>query len=156
MSAVERKSLLFRAVWVLASAIALAVLRRGLEVVLFLYGVTAGGANPFKCYLAVPQGCWSGITGTVMYFGLLGVPIDIFFTVTSAMILLHRSRLARSPPAFSCSRPHPAACRTYVDQLFSLGDSSILGKTLQALIGYTARPAGIQVVVYVFTLLIME
>jgi len=82
-------------VWVLGSAIALAVLREGAEVVLFLYGVAAGGANPVQMLFGGAAGLLFGAAlGLLMYFGLLGVPIRHFFTVTGVMILLLAAGLA--------------------------------------------------------------
>jgi len=144
-------------VWVLGSAIALAVLREGAEVVLFLYGVAAGGANPVQMLFGGAAGLLVGASvGLLMYFGLLGVPIRYFFTVTSAMILLLAAGLASQSAGFLMQVGLiPPLAEPLWDSSFLLADNSIFGKALQALIGYTARPAGVQVVVYVFTLLII-
>jgi high-affinity iron transporter len=58
-------------------------------VVLFLYGIAAGGANSAQMLFGGVAGLVVGASmGRLVYFGLLGVPIRHFFTVTSAMILL--------------------------------------------------------------------
>src|SRR5260221_147405 len=144
-------------VWVLGSAIALAVLREGAEVVLFLYGVAAGGANPVQMLFGGATGLLVGASmGLLVYFGLLGVPIRHFFTVTSAMILLLAAGLASQSAGLLVQVGLiPSLADPLWDTSFLVADGSILGKALQALIGYTARPAGIQVVVYVLTLLII-
>lgn len=144
-------------VWVLGSAIALAVLREGAEVVLFLYGVAAGGANPAQMLFGGAAGLLVGaLMGLLVYFGLLGVPIRHFFTVTSAMILLLAAGLASQSAGFLVQVGLiPPLADPLWDTSFLIADSSILGKALQALVGYTARPAGIQVVIYVLTLLII-
>src|SRR5260221_2963306 len=158
MSAVGKKVALGSVpVWVLGSAIALAVLREGAEVVLFLYGVAAGGADPAQMLFGGAVGLLSGAAmGLLLYFGLLGVPIRHFFTVTGAMILLLAAGLASQSAGFlvQVGLIAPLADPLW-DTSFLVADSSILGKALQALMGYTARPAGIQVVVYVLTLLII-
>src|SRR5258708_4158872 len=144
-------------VGVLGSAIALAVLREGAEVVLFLYGVGAGGANSAEMLVGGGAGLFAGaLMGLLMYFGLLGVPIRHFFTVPSAMILLLAAGLASQSAGFLVQVGLiPAFAGPLWDSSSLVADSSILGKALQALMGYTARPAGIQVVVYVLTLLII-
>ena len=158
MSAVGKKVALGSVpVWVLGSAIALAVLREGAEVVLFLYGVAAGGANPVQMLFGGAAGLLIGAAlGLLMYFGLLGVPIRHFFTVTSVMILLLAAGLASQSAGFLVQAGLiPPLAEPLWDSSFLLADRSIAGKALQALIGYTARPAGIQVIVYVLTLLII-
>jgi len=86
-------------VWLLGTAIALAVLREGSEVVLFLYGIAAGGANPSQMLSGGAVGLALGASmGVLVYFGLLGVPLRHFFTVTSAMILCSPPGWPRKPP----------------------------------------------------------
>ena len=72
----------------LAVVIAIAVLREGSEVVLFLYGVAAseGGAN-----LQMVSGGFIGLVlGALIclltYFGLITIPMRYLFSVTSALI----------------------------------------------------------------------
>ena len=144
-------------VWLLGSAIALAVLREGSEVVLFLYGIAAGGANTSQMLTGGTTGLALGASmGVLVYFGLLGVPLRHFFTVTSTMILLLAAGLASQSVGFLVQADLvPPLAEPLWDSSALVADSSIPGKLLQALIGYTARPAGVQVVIYVFTLLII-
>ena len=144
-------------VWLLGTAIALAVLREGSEVVLFLCGIAAGGANPSQMLSGGAVGLALGASmGVLVYFGLLGVPLRHFFTVTSAMILLLAAGLASQAAGYLVQADLvPPLATPLWDSSSLVADGSLPGKALQALIGYTARPAGVQVLVYVITLLII-
>ena len=142
-------------VWMLGTVIALAVLREGSEVVLFLYGVAAGGADSGQMLAGGAAGLAAGaMVGALVYFGLLGVPLRYFFTVTSVMILLVAAGLASQAAGMLLQAGLlPPLGEPLWDTSSLVADGSILGRLLQALIGYSARPAGIQVLSYVVTLL---
>ena len=74
----------------LAVVVGLAVLREGSEIVLFLYGIIELGDNSL---LSVMQGSGLGLVmgvifGTLMYFGLLRIPVKHLFSVTSGLLTL--------------------------------------------------------------------
>jgi FTR1 family protein len=144
-------------VWLLGTAIALAVLREGSEVVLFLYGIAAGGANLTQMLSGGAVGLMLGASmGALMYFGLLRVPLRHFFTATSAMILLLAAGLASQSAGFLVQAGLvPPLAEPLWDSSAFVADGSLPGKLLQALMGYTARPAGIQVLIYIVTLLVI-
>src|SRR5574338_553115 len=64
----------------LLAVVALAVLREGSEIVLFLYGMAAGGAGKADLLLGMPVGLGGGVAvGFALYFGLLRIPMKHFF-----------------------------------------------------------------------------
>jgi high-affinity iron transporter len=136
--------------------VALAVLREGSETVLFLYGIAAseGGASP-----AMLAGGLIGIGGGVvvgyaLYRGLLRIPLRLFFGVTSALVLFLAAGLASQAARFLVQADIlPSLATPAWDASSLLPQTSILGTLLHGLVGYEARPAGIQVVVYVSVLL---
>jgi high-affinity iron transporter len=147
-----------RPLWALSFAVALAVLREGSEVVLFLYGIALGGnGGP----LAMGTGGLIGLllgtaAGTAIYWGLVSIPMRLLFTVTSWLVLLLAAGLASQGAAFLMQADLlPALGATMWDTSFLLSDQSLPGKVLHTLIGYTAQPAGIQLVFYAGTLLII-
>ena len=144
-------------VWVLGSAVALAVLREGAEVVLFVYGIAAGGAEPLPMLAGGVVGLGAGAAvGTLMYFGLLGIPMRHFFTVTGVLILLLSAGLAAQAAGMLVQAGLvPALGQQLWDTSWLISDHSIAGEMLRTLIGYSARPAGIQVVFYVVTLVVI-
>jgi high-affinity iron transporter len=144
-------------VWMLGTVIALAVLREGSEVVLFLYGVAAGGTDSGQMLVGGGAGLAAGaMIGALLYFGLLGIPMRYFFAVTSGVILLVAAGLASQAAGMLLQAGLlPPLGDPLWDTSSLVSDGSIFGKLLQALVGYSARPAGIQVLSYIVTLLVI-
>ena len=76
--------------WALGFAVALAVLREGSEIVLFLYGIAlAGQGGAVAMALGGAVGLALGVAaGTAIYWGLVSIPMRLLFTVTSWLVLL--------------------------------------------------------------------
>lgn len=145
-----------RPLYALGTVIGLAVLREGSEVVLFLYGLAAGGSSNGGVLAGSATGLAAGAAvGVLLYFGLLKVPTRHFFSVTSWMILLLAAGMASQAAGFLIQADYlPALGSTWDTSRFVAGDS-ITGKILQTLIGYDARPSGMQLVFYITTLTII-
>jgi high-affinity iron transporter len=139
----------------LAIVVAIAVLREGSEVVLFLYGVAAaqGGAS-----LSMVIGGFVGLVlGSLVclmtYLGLITIPTRYLFSVTSALIALLAAGMAAQAIAFlEQANILTALDETVWDTSWILSDSSFLGRALHTLIGYVDQPTAMQVVVYAATL----
>ena len=133
----------------LAVVVGVAVLREGSEVVLFLYGVLAGGNDSG---LSVALG---GLVGLVLgalvcmltYFGLVKIPTRALFATTTILIALLAAGMAAQAAAFLEKANWLTALDNVVwDSGWLLSDSSILGKALHTLIGYTDQPTAMQLV----------
>jgi high-affinity iron transporter len=137
----------------LLAVVALAVLREGSEVVLFLYGMRAGGAEHLWAGLSI--GVAAGATlGIVLYAGLLRIPMRHFFRATNAMLVLLAAGLAATAARYLIqANLLPAWGQPMWDSSWLLGNGSLLGQTAHILVGYDAQPAGMQLVFYVLTLL---
>ncbi len=145
-----------RPLWALAFAVALAVLREGSEIVLFLYGIALGGnGGPAAMAVGGVIGLALGVAaGTAIYWGLVAIPMRLLFTVTSWLVLLLAAGLASQGAAFLMQADLlPPLGSNLWDTSFLLSDQSLAGRILHTLIGYTAQPAGIQLVFYGVTLL---
>jgi high-affinity iron transporter len=142
---------------VLLFVIALAVLREGSEVVLFLDGMALGGAGAPALIGGIALGIAGGsLVGLAMYFGLMRIPIRHFFTVTNWMLVLLAAGLASTAARFLVQADLLPA---WGSQLWNtaglLANGSLGGRTLGLLIGYDASPSGIQLLFYVATLLLL-
>ena len=133
--------------------VAIAVLREGSEIVLFLYGQAASGAGPIAIAGGIALGMAGGVAvGFLLYFGLLGIPIRHFFTATNWLMLLLAAGLASQAAGFLIQADVlPAFGSRVWDTSALLSNGSLLGKTLHTLIGYDAQPAGMQIVFYAVT-----
>jgi high-affinity iron transporter len=89
-----------------------------------------------------------------MYLGLLAIPLRRLFGVTSWLILLLAAGMASQGAAFLMQADLlPSLGNQLWDTSSILSERSMLGVLLHVLIGYSAQPAGIQVIFYLTTLL---
>ena len=139
----------------LAVVVGVAVLREGSEVVLFLYGVIAGGDSGLDVALGGFVGLALGVaTCLLTYFGLLRIPTRALFTTTTVLIALLSAGMAAQAAAFLEKANWLTALDNVVwDSAWLLSDSSILGKALHTLVGYTDQPTAMQLSVYLAILL---
>ena len=141
----------------LAVVVAVAVLREGAEVVLFLYGIVATGASASSLLLGGILGLAAGAAFTVLtYFGLLAIPTRYIFTVTTALISLLAAGMAAQAVQFLDAAGMVDVLSTQMwDTSHWLPQDSIIGRMLHTLIGYFDRPTELQFVVYLATLAVM-
>ena len=139
--------------------VALAVLREGSEVVLFLYGIAAGagaeGMWPILSggALGVVAGAAAGVA---LYLGLVRIPTRHLFKVTSWMILLVAAGMAAQGAGFLVQAGFlPALVPSVWDTSAILSERGMVGQLLHTLVGYIARPDGMQVLFYAGTILIL-
>ena len=89
------------ATWKRGRFIVTAVLREGSEIVLFLYGMAAGGIGRGGLAVGIALGVGAGaILGFALYFGLLRIPMKHFFSVTNVMLILLAAGLASTAAGF--------------------------------------------------------
>jgi high-affinity iron transporter len=139
----------------LGVVVGIAVLREGFELVLFLYGVVAaGGSSAF----GVMTGSVIGLALAVVvcfltYFGLLKIPGHYLFSVTSIMIAFLSAGMAAQAIAFLEQANVVTALGAIMwDTSWLLSETSIVGRALHTLIGYSDQPTAMQLLVYVLTL----
>ena len=139
----------------LAIVVGVAVLREGSEAVLFLYGIAA--ADPGQTAQMAIGGLLGVLggagLGAAIYAGLLQIPLKRLFSVTNGLLVLLAAGMASQCVGFLLAAGLvPAWGDTIWDTSWLLRESSVVGKMLHTLIGYTARPAGIQIAAYLVTL----
>jgi high-affinity iron transporter len=140
----------------LATVVAVAVLREGSEVALFLYGIAMSsgtGAVPMLVggLLGMAGG---GAVSLLLYRGLLAIPLRHFFTVTQAMIALLAAGMAGQAAALLADDGLlPSWGAELWDSSGFLPVDGAVGRTLHALLGYADRPPGIQLAAWLATLL---
>jgi high-affinity iron transporter len=140
-----------RSLAALAVVIGVAVLREGSEVVLFLYGIVAGGASVASLMLGGLLGLLGGVVVSgISYAGLVAIPSRYIFRVTTALIALLSAGMAAQAVLFL----NAAGTLTILERpLWStaaiLPEDGLLGRVLHTLVGYTDRPTELQLIVYV-------
>lgn len=138
---------------ILLVVVSLAVMREGSEIALFLFGLAAGGAGKLDLLAGVPLGLAGGvILGSVLYFGLLRIPMRHFFRTTNWMLVLLAAGLSSSAAAYLIQANWlPALGSQLWNTSWLLSNSSLVGQALHVLVGYEARPAGMQLVFWTIT-----
>ena len=139
----------------LCTVVAIAVLREGAEVVLFLSGIAAG-SNTAPLALAtgaVVGVLMAGLLSWLLYRGLVVIPLSRLFSVTNGLIALLAAGMAGQAAAvLHAADLLPGWGEHLWDTSAILSDDTYLGRALHALIGYSARPSGIQVTAWLATL----
>ena len=142
----------------LAVVVAIAVLREGSEVVLFLYGVAAadGGAS-IGMLIGGAIGLVLGAAVCVLtYLGLVTIPMRYLFSVTSTLIALLAAGMAAQAIAFLQQADILTVFdRKVWDTSWLLRDESWPGRALHTLIGYVDQPTGMQLIAYAATLIVI-
>jgi high-affinity iron transporter len=146
-----------RPLYALAILCGLAVGREGSEIVLFVYGIIAAQGGTAASLLAGGViGLIVGVAmGAALYAGLVTIPMRHLFAVTSWMILLLAAGMASQGAAFLLQADLVPPLGNLWDTSQILPEKSLIGQALHALVGYVARPTGIQLVFYVATLVLI-
>lgn len=142
----------------LALVVALAVLREGSESVLFLYGMySGGGLTPAGVLGGGLLGLAAGAAvGYALYAGLLRIPVRWFFSITGALVLLLAAGMAGQMARYLIQADVlPGLAAPLWDSSWLLSTHTALGGFLQVLIGYDARPSGMQMLFYAATLVLI-
>jgi high-affinity iron transporter len=147
-----------RARSVLLVVVGLAILREGSETVLFLYGIAAadGGAS-WPMLIGAVVGILAGVAvGGLLYAGLLRIPLRWFFAATGALVLFVAAGMASQAARYLVQADVlPGLADPAWDTSQLMAPDSVPGALLHTLLGYDARPAGMQIVFYVATLAII-
>lgn len=147
-----------RTLFAMAVVVAVAIMREGSEVVLFLYGIAAsGGSEP----MAMLWGGLIGVAGGVMlawliYRGLLAIPTSALFSVTNVLVALLAAGMAgQAVVHLAKANLLPTLGDEVWDTSALLPDDGLLGRALHTLIGYSDRPMGIQIAAYLAVLALL-
>jgi high-affinity iron transporter len=138
----------------LAVVVFVAVMREGSEIVLFLYGIVVAGTSTQSLLAGGLLGLLAGacLTG-LSYLGLIAIPTRYIFSVTTVLLTLLAAGMAAQAIRFLQAAGVVTALPMRVwDTSWLLPDSSILGRLLHVLVGYTAKPTAMQLLVYLLTL----
>lgn len=135
--------------------IALATLREGSEIALFGNGILLSGhLTAAEFFTGAFIGLGGGaLVGAMLYFGMLKISTKHIFKITGWLLIFLAAGMMSIAASYLVSA---GIFDVLIDPVWDtssiLPDSSLLGKILSVLIGYTAIPMGIQLVFYISTL----
>ncbi|HYM34076.1 MAG TPA: FTR1 family protein, partial [Steroidobacteraceae bacterium] len=137
--------------------VAIAVMREGSEVVLFLYGIAIGGANGHEIFFGGVLGLIGGaILGALTYSGLARIPQRHLFSVTGWLLVLLAAGMASQAAGYLTQADVlPPLADPLWDSSSLLPEHSLLGQLFHVLIGYNEKPTGIQILFLATTLSII-
>lgn len=144
-----------KSLFAMAVVVAVAVLREGAEVALFLYGIAASSTEGAGALIA---GGLLGIAAGaavsyVLYRGLVAIPLKRLFAVTGWLVSLLAAGMAGQAAATLAGADLiPAWGYQLWDTSWLLSQDSLAGRALHALVGYSDRPMGVQVAAYLVVL----
>lgn len=137
----------------LSAIIALAVWREGSEIVLFSYGMMAAGSTIQTIFLGGTIGGLCGLAlGLALYLGMIRLPLNVFFTVTTTLLMFLVAGMVSQGIGF-LNQAGLFDSTILWDSSWLLSEEGIVGETLSVLTGYTSRPSAIQLTFYIATLL---
>jgi high-affinity iron transporter len=142
----------------LAVVVGIAVLREGSEIVLFLYGIaiTDGGSGASLILGGIGGLVLGAGLSALTYLGLIKVPARHLFRVTSLMIAFLAAGMAAQAVLFlEQAGVIDILGGTVWDSSSLLSETSIIGRVLHTLIGYSDQPTALQLVTYLATLLVI-
>jgi high-affinity iron transporter len=141
----------------LAVVVGVAVLREGVEIVLFLYGVAISGESGLGIFAGGVLGLVLGAgICSLTYVGLISVPGRYLFAVTSVMIAFLAAGMAAQATAFLQQAGLVEALGNVVwNTSWIVSEESWIGRALHTLVGYNDQPTGLQLVAYLGTLAVI-
>jgi high-affinity iron transporter len=145
-----------QSLFALGAAVAIAVMREGSEVVLFMAGIVMQGKDTGAELLAGSAlGLLLGAgVSLALYLGLAAIPLKRMFSVTGALVTLLAAGLAASAVQQLSNAGLLNVLDTRLwDTSWLLSQDSWSGRVLHVLIGYVDRPTGMQLIAYVVTAL---
>jgi high-affinity iron transporter len=140
-----------QALWAIAIAVGVCVLREGAETVLFIGGIATSAQNNWQAMLAgAGLGLLAGLgMGLLIYLGLTRIKVQYVFTVSNAFLLLLAGSLASQLAKVLVQAGWvDVASQPLWDTSSALPEDSPPGMLLHALVGYDASPSALQLGFY--------
>jgi high-affinity iron transporter len=133
-----------------AVVVALAVLREGAEVVLFLHGIAAGGRGAGEMLAGALLGLGAGAAvGVLLYLGLVRVPTRHLFRVTGWLLICLAAGMAAQAAGYLVQGGWLSPLIEPVwDTSAWLPTHGFAGQVLHALVGYDDRPSAMQLLFF--------
>lgn len=144
-------------IYTLAIVVALTMLREGAEIVMFMYSAVVTGVRPLELFFGFTFGGFVGAAvGVILYYGLIKIPTKQILNVTSCLLIfLVAGMVSQAIGYLTAAGAVPELIPMMWDTSKILSEASLAGQFLQILFGYAQRPTGIQVLVYIMTLIVL-
>lgn len=138
-----------------AVVVALSMWREGAEIVLFMAGISSVTTDSMFAVAAgaAGGGLLAAAIGGLIYMGLITLSSRHLFRVTGWLLILLAAGMSAAGAGYlAAADVLPVLATQLWDSSALLSDDSVMGKILHAMLGYSARPSGIQLAFYLGTL----
>ncbi|EAR0813658.1 iron permease [Salmonella enterica] len=138
--------------YAIAVVVAIAVMREGSEVVLFMYSIIIStGTSVTAMFTGGIIGVVAGIVFTfLLYRGLILIPLRVIFSLSNVVLTFIAAGLASQGIGILSSIDIiPAIKDTVWDSSWLLSDNSWQGGLARAIFGYTSTPSGVQIITWI-------
>ncbi|EAA4616355.1 FTR1 family protein [Salmonella enterica] len=138
--------------YAIAVVVAIAVMREGSEVVLFMYSIIIStGTSVTAMFTGGIIGIGAGIVFTfLLYRGLILIPLKFIFLLSNIVLTFIAAGLASQGIGILSSIDIiPAIKDTVWDSSWLLSDNSWQGGLARAIFGYTSTPSGVQIITWI-------
>ncbi|EJR8516911.1 FTR1 family protein [Salmonella enterica] len=138
--------------YAIAVVVAIAVMREGSEVVLFMYSIIIStGTSVTAMFTGGIIGVVAGIVFTfLLYRGLILIPLMFIFLLSNIVLTFIAAGLASQGIGILSSIDIiPAIKDTVWDSSWLLSDNSWQGGLARAIFGYTSTPSGVQIITWI-------
>ena len=130
--------------------IALAIIREGSEIYIYISGFSHGGQQMFPVFVGSVIGFGIGVSiGALLYFGLLACTLRVRFVVVKIMLTVIATGFLSQAVALLLQADYLDSYPALWDTSKYLSEESVVGQLLFSIMGYESTPAPQQVVVYV-------
>lgn len=138
----------------LVGVTALAVMREGSEIALFLYGIASSGEQSAQLLGGSLLGLAFGVAaGFVLFAGLSRMPVKRVFQVSGLLILfIAAGMIARAAAFLEQAGFLPPLVPRVWDTSAYISGNGVVGRSLAALVGYTPAPSLLQVLFWLGSL----
>jgi high-affinity iron transporter len=147
-----------RSVTVLGVVVALAVMREGSEVVLFLASIAMQSEQGAGAMALGSLGglALAAVLSTAIYLGLAAIPLRRVFSVTGALVTLLAAGLAaQAMQQLANAGVLNVLDGTLWDSSWLLSEESWPGRVLHVLVGYMDHPSVMQAIAYLATIVMI-
>ena len=135
----------------IVSLITSSILKEFIEIVMFIKSISLTNKYSFSSiYSSSILGGISGFSvGFLIYKGLLRFPVKYIFRITNIFLIMLAAGLFSEVARILISTGIVSAFRSRAFDLSGIvSDSSVLGKILKILFGYTSRPSWLEIIFY--------
>ncbi len=141
----------------LAVVVSLAMWREGAEIVLFMAGIISSSQ---ESVVSIMSGGLAGaglavIVGVLLYFGLIKLSSRHLFSVTGWLLILLACGMSAQVAGYLNAADILPSLGQMWDSSWLLAQDGVAGKIFHAMLGYSERPSGMQLIFYAATLVLI-